>query len=234
MDPPNGDIVSFVQRRFGELADPDKAAPMAAYMKTDMPFYGIQKPERVPILRELKKKFPPSGQREYETNVRALWALPHREEKYAAIEYAIMWPAFIQPASLPLYERMVRNGAWWDFVDGVAADLVGSTLLHERDTVRPLMNRWIEDSDIWVRRSAILAHLRHKDRTDWDQLADQCLHCAHEREFFIRKAIGWALREYSKTNPRAVRGFLVKHQAKLAGLSYREGAKHLVRVGLMG
>ena len=233
MGSPGAEVAAFITRRFEELADPEKAAPMAAYMKTDMPFYGIQKPDRRPVCRELKKRFPPSSRRDYEACIRALWALPHREEKYTAIDYAMMWPDYIRSVSLPLYERIVRQGAWWDFVDGVAADLVGYALIHERKTMSLLMNRWIEDRDLWIRRTAILAHLRHKDQTDWGQLAGHCLRRAHESEFFIRKAIGWALREYSKTNPNAVRRFLLDHRDRLSGLSYREGAKHLTRAGLM-
>lgn len=226
-------VVDFVRGEFEALADPDKAGPMAAYLKTDMPFYGIQKPDREPVHRELKKRFIPANRRDYEAVVRALWELPHREEKYAAIEFAIMHEPFITSASLPLYQRLVREGAWWDLVDGVAVVLVGGLLLRERAKVKPIIEEWIEDSDMWIRRTALLAHNKHRKNTDYRQLFDHCLRRAPEKEFFIRKAIGWALREYSYAEPKRVRDFLTKHRSVLSSLSYKEGAKQLVRSAQM-
>lgn len=228
------ELVAFVQREFRLLADPAKVEPMAAYMKTAMPFYGIQKNGRVPVYREIKKRFAPSNRIGYERGILSLWTLPHREEKYAAIEYAMMWPRFIGSKSLRVYERMILEGAWWDLVDGIATHLVGGALQQEQDIVSPLLDRWIDDTNLWIRRSAILSHLRHKRDTDWAQLSRHCLQCAEETEFFIRKAIGWALREYSKSNPKAVETFLKDHKNRLSGLSVREASKHLTRSGFRG
>jgi 3-methyladenine DNA glycosylase AlkD len=222
-------IVKYVQKEFAALADPINAAPMAAYMKTQMPFYGIPKPARIPIYRSLKKDFQPSTQAEYEANVLALWNLEHREEKYAAIEYATFFDKFITSASLPLYERMVREGQWWDFVDAIAIPLVGIAFKKERAKVQPTMDKWIHDPDMWIRRTAILSQNRHKGETDEKLLFDYCLATAHEKEFFIRKAIGWALREYSYTAPDAVQKFLNKKKDVLSPLSLKEGAKRLNR-----
>jgi len=108
-----------------------------------------------------------------------------------------------------------------------------SLILAERKKVRPLIERWIDDADMWIRRSALLAHNRHKHQTDHAQLFDHCLRRAGEQEFFIRKAIGWALRQYSYANPTAVRRFLLANRDRLSGLSFREGARQLVRIGLM-
>jgi len=106
------ELVRFIESEFQALADPAKAAPMQAYMKTAEPFYGIQKLERARIFRQLKKRFSPANRREYEAGIRALWRLPHREEKYAAIQYAVQTPALITGKSLPLYEKLIREGAW--------------------------------------------------------------------------------------------------------------------------
>jgi len=206
---------------------------MAAYMKTQMPFYGIQKPARVPVLREMKKRFPPQTRRDYETAVLALWRLPHREEKYAALEFAALWPDFVTAASLALYEKLIREGAWWDLVDPAATALVGRALRKERPTVRQAMDKWIDDEDFWIRRAALLSQIGHKEKTNQRQLFRYCLRRAHEEEFFIRKAIGWALRDYSYTAPEAVRSFLLNHRDRLSGLSFREGAKQLARCGAM-
>jgi 3-methyladenine DNA glycosylase AlkD len=227
------ELVRFVTAELNRAADPTKAAPMAAYMKTDMPFYGVPKPQRVPIGRELKRRFAPTTQKEYAAAVLALWKLPHREEKYIALAIATAHRQFINMESLPLYERLIREGAWWDLVDEAATHLVAPVLLRERRQARRVMNRWIDDDDMWIRRTAILSQIRHKHETDERQLFSHCLRSAGEKEFFIRKAIGWALRDYSYFEPRAVRKFLSDEKHRLSGLSYREGAKQLVRTGMM-
>lgn len=226
-------LTRFVQTGLKDAADPAKAGPMAAYMKTTMPFYGVQKPQRVPIFKEMNRRFPADDRRAYERNVLALWALPHREEKYAALDYAVSQKAMIGLESMPLYERLIREGAWWDLVDCVAPDLVGPLLLRERRKLRPVMRKWIKDDDFWIRRAAIISQLRHKSETDEAELFRYCLHCADEREFFIRKAIGWALRQYSYSAPTAVRRFLLDNRDRLSPLSFREGAKALAREGKM-
>jgi 3-methyladenine DNA glycosylase AlkD len=226
-------LADFVSAEFRALADPQNAGPMAAYLKTTMPFYGIQKPARVPVYREVRKRFAPSSRREYESGVRALWRLPHREEKYAAIQFARQNDAFVGADSLPLYERLVREGAWWDLVDEIATKLVGRALLKQHSEVRPAMRLWINDEDLWIRRTALLSQIGHKRLTDQRQLFGHCRRRAGETEFFIRKAIGWALRDYSYAAPEAVRDFLLSHREGLSGLSFREGAKQLVRTGLL-
>ncbi len=210
-------------------ADPRKAPAMATYMKTSQPFYGVPTPLRTAMLKEMVTRFVPLDRNAYQSNVLALWKLPYREEQYVAIAYARQYPQFIVPASIPLYERMVREGAWWDFVDDIAVNLVGPVLREHRAKTRPLVELWIDDPNMWIRRTALIAHLKHKQETDAAQLFDHCVRRAHETEFFIRKAIGWALREYSKTDPRAVRAFLASNRARLSNLCYAEGSKRLAR-----
>lgn len=220
-------LTALVAGRLATGADPDKAGPMAAYMKTDMPFFGVQKAGRVPILREIKAQFPPANRDEYRTAVLALWQQPHREEKYLAISYAGSFPRFVTLASVPLYRSMIIEGAWWDFVDGIATSLIGTVLFNQRDRMTPKVEAWIDDRDMWIRRTAIIAQLGHKGATDTDLLFDACERRMHETEFFVRKAIGWALRDYAKTDPAAVAGFVTMHRDGLSGLSYREATKHL-------
>lgn len=226
-------LVAFVQERLKLVSDPEKAVPMAEYMKTNMPFYGVQKTGRVPVYREMRTRFRPRSVDEYQSGIRALWGCPNREEKYTAIEYAIQNVSFITMESLELYEYLIRDGAWWDFVDLIAARLVGHLLLDNRETMRRVLDDWIDDENMWIRRSAILSQLKHKSRTDEEQLFGYCLRRSHETEFFVRKAIGWSLREYSKTAPETTASFLLQHRTDLSGLSYREGCKHLTRVGAM-
>src|SRR5262245_15859489 len=182
------DLVRYVRTRFKELADPAKARPMAAYMKTETPFYGIQKPDRVPVFREAKRQFPIKTRAQYTDAVRALWSQPHREEKYLAIQFAMGHPQFITLASLPLYRRLILEGAWWDFVDDISIRLVGRVVLKEPRKVRPMMDRWVDAPgtwNMWIRRAAIISHISHGPQTDQRQLFDHCLRRCHEKEFFI-------------------------------------------------
>lgn len=226
-------LVRLVQGDLKTKRNSAKAKEMAAYMKTDMPFYGVQKPDRTLIYKKLKQAFKPKSQKEYEQGVRALWQLQHREEKYAALELACQNDEFISSKSLPLFEELIRDGAWWDFVDVIAVNLVGRALLKERKLLKPVIYKWIKDEDFWIRRTAIISQNKHKKETDEKQLFDHCLTCAHEKEFFIRKAIGWALRDYSYAQPQNVKKFLNANKTQLSGLSYREGAKQLERTGVL-
>jgi 3-methyladenine DNA glycosylase AlkD len=220
-------LARYVSAELKRRADPEKAPAMAAYMKTAQPFFGVPTPIRAAMLKEMGDRFAPRDQRSYVRSVSALWQLPHREERYCAITFARRYEEFLTPASMPLYERMIREGAWWDFVDEIAVNLVGSVYANFRAEIRPLVERWIDDDDLWIRRAALLVHVKHKEQTDSAQLFAHCLKRAHDKEFFIRKAIGWVLRDYSKNNPRAVREFLRKNRARLSKLSYAEGSRRL-------
>ncbi|MEM7262045.1 MAG: DNA alkylation repair protein [Planctomycetota bacterium] len=225
------DILRQTRRELAAVADPEKAGPMAAYMKTDMKFHGVQKPDRKPILRKLKEDYRPSSVDDVERVVLALWAGEFREEKYLAVDFLCDHRKFHRVGQLPLCERLIIEGAWWDFVDAIASHPVGFALGRERTEVRPILEQWLHSDNMWLRRSTIISQIRLKDETDANALFSDCLECADEKEFFIRKAIGWALREYSKAAPEAVRDFLVDHRDQLSPLSFREGAKRLVREG---
>ncbi|CAN5485977.1 DNA alkylation repair protein [soil metagenome] len=229
----NDQLVQHVQERLKALANAEKAVEMAAYMKTKMSFYGVQKPDRLPIIQELKRDFQPASLAEYKANILSLWQLPFREEKYLAINYAELFPQFITIDSLSLYEQMVREGAWWDYTDSIASHLSGPVLLANESEVRPIIDRYIYDEDFWIRRTGLLSHLGHKKNTSHKHLFSYCRKLAPEKEFFIRKAIGWALREYSKSEPEKVKQFLAENKGKLSALSFNEGAKHLIKVGSM-
>ena len=228
----SNELARYVTAQLKRLADPAKAPAMAAYMKTAQPFFGVSTPVRTAMLKQIGDQFAPPDQKLYARSVMALWKLPHREERYCAITFARRYEQFITSESLPLYERMIREGAWWDFVDEIAVNLVGTVYGNFRAQTRPIIEQWIDDEHMWIRRTALLSHLKHKRETDAAQLFKHCLKRADEPEFFIRKAIGWALREYSKTDPRAVRAFLKTNRKQLSNLSYTEGSKHLARAGL--
>lgn len=225
-------LCAFVSSQLAEVAQPANAESMRAYMKTEMPFYGVKKPARVPIRKEAKKRFVPETHAAWTAGIRALWALPHREERYHALEWGKDHRRdHLSMASLPLIEALIREGGWWDLVDATVSYFVSPLAKAEREAMRPVLERWVDDPDLWIRRAAIIAHNGHKEATDEGRLFDFCRRRAHEKEFFIRKAIGWALRDYSKTAPDAVRAFLLAEKDSLSGLSFREGAKQLRRDG---
>jgi 3-methyladenine DNA glycosylase AlkD len=211
------------------LADPERAERMAGYLKTDMPFYGVQKPDLVPVARTLAADLSPGTVDEYREAVLELWNLPHREEKYLALDIATRFRRFQVVEALPLYERLIREGAWWDLVDHVAIKLVGAVVRAD-PTGWNLVDGWIDDADLWLRRSAIICQVGAKQATDPQRLFRFCAARFHEKEFFIRKSIGWALREYAKTDPEAVVAFVTAHRQSMSGLSFREATKHVAHL----
>jgi 3-methyladenine DNA glycosylase AlkD len=217
---------------------------MQGYLKSDMSMYGIQRPGRVPIEKSmweflanetggsLKQKGLPIEL--YQTCVETLWKLPRREEKYLAIDVALHYEDCITMECLPLYENMLREDTnWWDLIDPMAVNLVGKVTYRHPTDMKPILKRWIRDDNMWIRRTAILAQLKFKDRMDEELLFQFCRSRMHEKEFFIRKSIGWVLRECSKTAPDVVRAFLEEEKMNMSGLSYREGSKILVKRGQM-
>ena len=219
--------ITHVQHSLAEQANTEKAGRMQAYKKTDMPFYGVQKPGRTRILRHIRKDFAPRTHDEYVDLVTALWELPHREEKYLAQGVAASFQGFIVPESMPVYLRFIEEGAWWDFVDETATHMIRHLVLEFPEDTWPLVEAWNGDGDMWLRRASIICQVGAKERTDADRVFHFCEARMHETEFFIRKAIGWALRDYAKTDARAVANFVSRNRDQLSGLSYREATKHI-------
>jgi 3-methyladenine DNA glycosylase AlkD len=217
----------FASAALAAAADSSKSEGMQAYMKTDMPFYGVQKPARVVILRDIVRDFPPPNAAGYEQLVLGLWDLPHREEKYLALGVARHFEAYVTPEALSLYRRLIVEGAWWDLVDEVATHLICDLVVGHPREVWPAVDTWIDDDDMWLRRSAIICQVGAKERTDAVRLFRFCDKRSFEKEFFIRKAIGWALRQYARVDPEAVAGFVIAHHDGLSGLAYREATRHI-------
>lgn len=227
-------LVLAIRGALREVADPRKAAPMQAYMKSAMPYLGVPAPQLRAACRAAFVRYPVADASAWQAAMRTLWrAAAFREERYAAIELAGHKPyhAFETLAVLPWYEEMITTGAWWDYVDALAIHRVGRLLrLHGPEVTRH-MRAWAHDDDIWKRRTAILCQLSFKQATDV-ALLHTCIEPSIERpEFFLRKAIGWALREYSKTDPRAVIAYVRSHRRELSPLSKREALKVLLKAG---
>jgi 3-methyladenine DNA glycosylase AlkD len=224
------DLVEAVRRTLAELADPDQAPAMQAYMKSALPFYGVPKPIRTAALRPVWAAHPPADRGTWEATVRALYdEATRREERYAALALLAIRPtkAWHDPALVPLIEHLVVTGSWWDLVDELASRHVAP--LHRADptAIAPVIRRWAQADDLWLRRTAILSQLGSRDATDRDLLAEVIAPSAASSEFFLRKAIGWALRELSHHDPEWVRAYLADQGETLSPLTRREAAKHL-------
>lgn len=209
-------------------ADPAKAVPMQAYMKTNQPFYGISATPRRQIFRQAIRKYPIQSHDEYEQAIEELWAGKYREEMYQALEVAEHYKVFRDQTEWPFYEKLVQTATNWDTLDWIVGKLVSPLVLRHRKFER-VLRTWANSENFWVRRASLLAHLHHKKETNTRLLAVTILKLAHEKEFFIRKAIGWVLRDYSYTNAEWVRKFVDEHERELSGLSKREALKQILR-----
>jgi 3-methyladenine DNA glycosylase AlkD len=210
--------------------DPDRAVGQQAYMRSEMPFHGVAAPELRAVLRPHLAAYAPADRAAWEHDVRELWdGATHREERYAAIALARhrLARSWQDVASLDLDRHLVVTGAWWDLVDPVASHLVGGVLLSHRTGATPVVRAWASDGDLWLRRTAVLAQLRHKADTDTALLAEVVEVNLGDSSFWLRKAIGWALREHARTDPDWVREHVAAWDGRISGLSRREALKHL-------
>ncbi len=217
-------------------ADAARAAQQQRYMKSAMPYYGVTLPRLRTVVHPVlaDPAYRMEGRAEWEATVRALWDdATRREERYAAILLAghRLYRGWQDPETIPLYRHLIVTGAWWDYVDGLAADQVGGILARHRHSLTPLMRAWSVEDDLWLRRSAILCQLGHKQATDPALLTDaidaNLEGSPYGSQFFIRKAIGWALRQHARVAPDWVRAFVAARADRLSGLSRREALKRL-------
>ena len=221
------ELIDAIRDRLQAAADPGRAAGAQAYMKSQMPSLGVRVPEVRRIVKAAAADHPPGSLAELQSTVLALWrSASCREERYAAIELTGLKPAVGELSMLALYEEIIRTGAWWDLVDGVAHRL-GALLQVHRAEVTPVLGRWSRDDDFWVRRASITAQLGAKAATDTALLAAVIEANLDDPEFFIRKAIGWALRQYARTDPAWVRAFVQRHWDELSPLSCKEALRNL-------
>ena len=210
--------------------DPERAADQQRYMKSAMPYHGLSAPELRALLRPHLKAFAPADRDEWETTVRTWWdGATYREERYAALALARHRVArpWQDVASLDLDRHLVVTGAWWDLVDVVAGHLVGGVLAGHRPDATPVILAWAVDEDLWLRRTAVLSQLGHGADTDLDLLMFAIEHNLDDSSFWLRKATGWALRQYARTDPVWVRAYVDQLGGRLSGLSRREATKHL-------
>lgn len=215
--------------KFRAAADPARARGMQAYMKTTMAFWGISNPSVRKICREVFVEHPVTTKEDWLAVSFHLWRkAQRREEWFAAIEWTGIRAARVwqQTEVLPLYEEMITSSAWWDTVDTIAAHRVGTLLKNDLKKMKPILRRWAHDDDLWKRRTAILSQLTFKQDTDLDFLFATMTPSLERKEFWLRKAIGWALRTAASSHEKNVLAFVREHRDVLSGLSKREALKH--------
>ena len=225
-------LVTAIRAGLAAQADPARAKGAQAYMKSEMPFYGVPSPAQKRLWREEFAAHPLETTEQWQQVALVLWrTASFREERYTAIGLVSdrRYLSYRTPAVVPMLEEMIVKGAWWDYVDALASHPLGDVLVADPARVSRLMRRWATDGDMWKRRAAILCQLRRKRDTDLALLYDCIEPNLGDREFFIRKAIGWALRQYAWTDPREVKRYVMARRARLSGLSVREALKNVTK-----
>lgn len=218
-------LINRLINKFESHRNEERAKPMQKYMKDLFPFIGIQTPLRKVLIKEfyqesavLKDDFQPDF-------VTELWKQDEREYHYAAMDYIDRSLRKLQKHDFLLMKDLITKKSWWDTVDMLAQKPVGKIAADHPEVIDEEIDGWSISDNLWLRRTSILFQLKYKEKINEEILYMFILRNNESKEFFIRKAIGWALREYSKTNPESVRKFIASN--RLSNLSLREGSKYL-------
>jgi 3-methyladenine DNA glycosylase AlkD len=213
---------------FRKHRDEENAAPMEAYMRNQFEFLGIRTPERKALLTAFLKENGKPEVEELSEIAQEVWRQPEREFKYVALALLDKERRKLEPQHLGLLEELIVTESWWDTIDTIAARLAGFVIKKYPEQSEGYLERWIASDNFWLNRTAILHQLSYKEDTDKEKLFSYIKQHSGSKEFFIEKAIGWALREYSKTAPEEVISFIENEE--LRPLSRREGMKHVKKI----
>ena len=223
-------LLRELQRELAKVADPSRAPAMQAYMKSAMPYHGVSSAEMRRVCKQVFAEHPIESSEAWQADVLGIFrGAKKREEWYAAMELAgdRRAKAFQRFDVLPMYDEIITGAAWWDVVDAIAAHRLGDLLRNDPAKMRKKMLAWSRDANMWRARSAILCQLRTGDAIDLDLLYACIEPSIESKEFFLRKAIGWALREHAWRDPEEVKRYVAKNRARMSGLSIREELKNL-------
>jgi 3-methyladenine DNA glycosylase AlkD len=227
---PDHALVRAIRETLAGAGDPERAVAQQRYMKSEMPYRGITSPQLSALLRPLLASYEPTSRAEWEATVRDLWdGATHREERYAALALAKLRAAkpWHDPALVPLVRHLVVTGAWWDLVDDIAVHLAGAILVGHPGEMAPVLRDWATEDDPWLRRTAVICQLGRRADTDLELLRHAVESNVDDPSFWLRKAIGWALRDLARTDPDWVRAEVDRLDGRLSALSRREALKHL-------
>lgn len=218
--------VKKLKALYQKNANPEQAAPMKQYMRGQFEYLGIKTPQAKALQKEFYAENGLPEVAELDTIVCELWALPQREYKYVAMGLMDKFQKKVPADFIKTIEHVIVTESWWDTVDLIASHQVGTMFKNYPKVKDKYLKKWRKSKNIWLRRTTILFQLLYKDETDFDLLCDLIRENLGSDEFFINKAIGWSLRQYAKTDPKAVKKF-VKETKELHPLSVREAMKHL-------
>ncbi|MDE6278399.1 MAG: DNA alkylation repair protein [Paramuribaculum sp.] len=213
-----------IKERFKQLSDEENAVKMAAYMRNQFRFYGIPAPKRKAAYKHLLSSAKKNKVIDWEL-LDQCWANDHREFQYFVMDYLVAMQKFLTYDDVGHIEKYIRTKPWWDTIDGL--DRIIGNIAFSDSRINDLMLRWSTDENFWIRRVAIDHQLLRKEKTDTELLERILINNFGSTEFFINKAIGWSLRDYSKTNPQWVRDFIGRHRDRMSKLSISEASKYL-------
>ncbi|MFM2208053.1 MAG: hypothetical protein RL213_2028 [Bacteroidota bacterium] len=218
-------LIAQLTNEFESARNPEKAAGMKRYMKDRFEFLGLQKPERgrlqKPFIEEAKKY----SWKEIESLVNALWQLQYREYRYVAMDLLLATRRKWGTDAFDFFVSLITKDSWWDTVDLLAARMVGGVVSKDPERYRGTLLEMAGSEDLWLRRTALIHQLFYKEKTDTTLFEAIYMKCRHDTDFFIRKAVGWALRQYSATDPVFVRKFVKKHS--IVGLAGKEALRKI-------
>jgi len=221
-------FVCAVEQALTPLADASRAVQMKAYLLDQFEFLGLPAPVRRQAVKGIGKvKWQTAD--DLLAAAELLWQKPQREYRYTAVDLLRKHSSMLSVNDLPALQDLLLRDAWWETVDGLSAAIaeVMHAAVLQKSNAAVAMDAWLKHPSHWVRRSAMLHQLGWRLDTDTTRLFGYAQQLADEKEFFIRKAIGWALRDYARWNPQAVTNFVAQHRTNLSGLTVREAAKHL-------
>jgi 3-methyladenine DNA glycosylase AlkD len=207
-------------------AEPERAVGMRSYMRDQFPFLGLPAPRQGTLAREVLTGLPAPDEADLRAVALGCWAMPEREFQYFACGWLRRHVRVASAEFLDTARQLIVTKSWWDTVDTLAAHVVGPLVARYPELVST-MDEWVAGEELWLARTALLHQLGRREQTDAVRLFRYCLVQAGHRDFFIRKAIGWGLREYAKTAPDAVRAFVHAHATRLSALSVREATRNL-------
>ena len=218
-----------VREHLSLLSDPLRAEGASAYMRHQFPFFGVPMPELRTYAKGLFKQGLPNPNAIPDI-VDAAWSQPEREFQYLAIWLLRATRKQWDKGTITLAEDMITRKSWWDTVDAIASDITGPFFQDRPGRIATVTGRWKRARNFWLQRSSLLYQKAWKKDTDRERLAGYILQVSDSKEFFVQKAIGWALREYAKTDPAWVGKFVKAHQEALPALAKREALKHIGRM----
>ena len=210
---------------FAQNAHPEKALGMAKYMKNLFPFVGINSPERKNMVVELRKDFKPKNAQELKNWISLLWEMTEREFQYVGMDYLKRDVKLLEIEDIAYFEFLITTKSWWDSIDLISGNYLGKFLIKYPELFEETVVRFSKSENMWLNRAAIICQLSYRERTNTDLLERAIVPHLESKEFFHLKAIGWALRQYGKTNPQWVKDFVASHSLK--PLSRREALRLL-------